>query len=54
MDCTRMDLLLGAEEALGEQFDIRAFHDAVLENGAIPLDILEAHIDRWIADRSGS
>ncbi|MEE2775373.1 MAG: DUF885 domain-containing protein [Acidobacteriota bacterium] len=43
-----------AETALGESFDLRAFHDAVLENGAIPLDILEAHIDRWIADRSGS
>ncbi len=40
-----------AEQALGSEFDLRAFHDAVLENGAVPLDVLEAHIDRWIAGR---
>ena len=33
---------------LGDKFDIRAFHDAVLENGAIPLDVLENHINEWI------
>lgn len=33
---------------LGDKFDIRAFHDAVLENGAIPLDVLENHINDWI------
>ncbi len=38
-----------AETALGASFDLRNFHDAVLENGAIPLDVLERHIDRWIA-----
>ncbi len=38
-----------AEEALGADFDLRAFHDTVLENGAIPLSVLEAHVDRWIA-----
>lgn len=38
-----------AEQALGDRFELRAFHDAVLENGAIPLDVLETHIDRWIA-----
>lgn len=37
-----------AEQALGEQFDLRAFHDTVLENGSIPLSVLEAHVDRWI------
>ena len=38
-----------ASNALGADFDLRAFHDAVLENGSVPLDVLEAHIDRWIA-----
>jgi uncharacterized protein (DUF885 family) len=38
-----------AETALGSRFDIRAFHRAVLEDGALPLDVLEAKIDRWIA-----
>ena len=37
-----------ATEALGDDFNIRRFHDACLENGAIPLDILENHIDDWI------
>lgn len=41
-----------AESALGERFDERAFHDAVLENGALPLDVLEQQIKRWIAARS--
>ncbi|HVR91535.1 MAG TPA: DUF885 family protein [Novosphingobium sp.] len=38
-----------AEAALGPRFDIRAFHDQVLGSGALPLPILEAKIDRWIA-----
>lgn len=38
-----------AEEALGAEFDLRSFHDRVLENGAVPLDVLEAHINAWIA-----
>lgn len=38
-----------AETALGPRFDLRAFHDTVLENGAIPLDLLEAHVRAWIA-----
>jgi len=38
-----------ATDALGDQFDIRAFHNQVLETGCIPLALLEAKIDKWIA-----
>ncbi|MGN6452338.1 MAG: DUF885 family protein [Steroidobacteraceae bacterium] len=37
-----------AEQALGTKFDIRAFHDAVLDDGPMPLSILHEHIGRWI------
>ncbi|PCJ24988.1 MAG: DUF885 domain-containing protein [SAR86 cluster bacterium] len=37
-----------AEEALGQDFDIKAFHDTVLGSGALPLEVLEAQVDRWI------
>jgi len=38
-----------AEGELGASFDLRAFHDTVLENGSVPLSVLEAHVKRWIA-----
>jgi len=38
-----------AEQKLGARFDIRAFHDRVLENGAVPLPLLRASIERWLA-----
>ena len=38
-----------AETALGEDFDIRHFHEQVLDSGNIPLTVLEAKIDDWIA-----
>jgi uncharacterized protein (DUF885 family) len=37
-----------AETALGDQFDVRAFHDEVLSDGSITMAMLEAKIDRWI------
>ncbi len=37
-----------AEEALGTRFNVREFHDAVLRNGSIPLDVLDEMITRWI------
>ncbi len=39
-----------AEKALGSRFNVRAFHDAVLELGSVPLPVLEARIDRFIAE----
>jgi uncharacterized protein (DUF885 family) len=37
-----------AEEAMGNQFDIRIFHQKILESGAVPLSILEEKINHWI------
>ena len=39
-----------AEKALGDRFNIRAFHDTVLELGSVPMPALKARIDRFIAD----
>lgn len=38
-----------AEKALGPAFDVRGFHDQVLMTGALPLEVLDAKVDRWIA-----
>ena len=39
-----------AEARLGDRFDIRDFHDRVLENGAVPLAALRAHVEEWIEE----
>ncbi|HMB60142.1 MAG TPA: DUF885 domain-containing protein, partial [Xanthomonadales bacterium] len=38
-----------AELELGEAFDIRDFHDEVLGNGAVPLDVLQANVEAWVS-----
>nr|MDQ6872659.1 DUF885 domain-containing protein [Gemmatimonadota bacterium] len=40
-----------AEQELGARFDIRAFHDQILSQGALPLDILDTRIRAWVADQ---
>jgi uncharacterized protein (DUF885 family) len=45
------ELRARAERALGSRFDIRQFHEQVLMSGALPLAVLEAKIDRWIASK---
>jgi uncharacterized protein (DUF885 family) len=44
-----LELRNRAQKALGGKFDIRAFHDEVLDAGALPLDVLETRIDTWIS-----
>jgi uncharacterized protein (DUF885 family) len=46
------ELRAEAEKKLGAKFDVRQFHDAVLENGAVPLNVLEAHMKQWVNSQS--
>jgi uncharacterized protein (DUF885 family) len=46
-----LELRRHAEAALGASFDVRDFHEALLEEGAMPLSVLESKMDRWIAAR---
>jgi uncharacterized protein (DUF885 family) len=48
------DLRHEAETALGPQFDVRAFHDVVLGQGALPLPVLQAQVRAWIAARQAA
>jgi len=43
-----------AQKELGPKFDIRKFHDEILDGGTLPLDLLEARTDKWIASQKGS
>ncbi|SDK21833.1 Uncharacterized conserved protein, DUF885 familyt [Catalinimonas alkaloidigena] len=48
------ELRARAEETLGDQFDIREFHNQVLESGCLPLAVLEAKVDRWLDKKKGA
>jgi uncharacterized protein (DUF885 family) len=47
------ELRTEAEKKLGPKFDVRKFHDAVLENGGLPLNVLQTHVERWIGEQAG-
>jgi uncharacterized protein (DUF885 family) len=47
------ELRTRAEKELGNRFDVRKFHDAVLEQGDVPLDLLEAHVNAWMKEQEG-
>ena len=49
-----MELRRRAEEQLGEQFDVREFHDVILLNGPVPLTVLEDQIDGYIERTQGA
>jgi uncharacterized protein (DUF885 family) len=51
----QLEILKLREEArgkLGAKFDIRAFHDAVIDDGPLPLDVLHSQVESWIADQT--
>jgi uncharacterized protein (DUF885 family) len=49
------EMRANAEAALGEDFDIRDFHAIVLDGGPLPLAVLQARVERWVAsERDGA
>lgn len=49
-----LELRAHAEEVLGDDFDIRGFHDTILGGGSLPLDLLEVRVNNWIEDVQNS
>jgi uncharacterized protein (DUF885 family) len=46
-----LELREESKQALGDKFDIREFHDEVLKYGPVPLNVLEDHVNQWVADK---
>jgi uncharacterized protein (DUF885 family) len=51
---TILELRDRAKTALGPKFDLKAFHDVVLDSGALPLDVLEQQVDAWIQSQAAT
>lgn len=53
-----MNTLLAARErahaALGARFDLKAFHNLILQSGSMPMTLLNTRVDRWIAMQQGA
>src|SRR5438270_3738025 len=49
---TILKLREGAKAQLGEKFDIKAFHDEILNGGAMPLDLLQERVEAWIKQQA--
>jgi uncharacterized protein (DUF885 family) len=49
-----LELREKANESLGDKFDIRQFHEVVLSNGSVPLDVLEELVDLWIKSKQAA
>ena len=49
-----LDLRAKAQKELGTNFDIREFHDQILDSGALPLDVLASKVDGWIAQKKAA